>query len=288
MNSQFPISRRAVLRGLGAAISLPWLEAMAPRTVLAAGGAPAARPPVRMAFLYVPNGMHMPDWKPGREGALSELPSTLAPLERHKSKLLVLSELALNGGRPLGDGPGDHARAAASFLTAAHPYKTDGKNIRAGVSVDQLAAEKIGSATRLPSLELGCEPSAQAGNCDSGYSCAYSSNASWRTPSTPLSKETNPRAVFERLFGSRATGDDRKAFVRRERFNKSVLDFVAEEARDLRSRLGGADHRKLDEYLYAVREIERQTGQSERLAPGQTHSPGFERPEASLPNTKTT
>ena len=109
MNSQFPISRRAVLRGLGAAISLPWLEAMAPRTVLAAGGAPAARPPVRMAFLYVPNGMHMPDWKPGREGALSELPFTLAPLERHKSKLLVLSELALNGGRPLGDGPGDHA-----------------------------------------------------------------------------------------------------------------------------------------------------------------------------------
>jgi hypothetical protein len=278
MGRLFPIPRRAVLRGLGAAIALPWLEAMSPKTLLGEGNAPAARSPVRMAFLYVPNGMHMPDWKPGTVGPLGQLPPTLAPLERHKSSLMVLSELALNGGRPLGDGPGDHARAAASFLTAAHPFKTDGKSIRNGVSVDQVAAEKIGRATRLPSIELGCEPSAQSGNCDSGYSCAYSSNASWRTPTTPLTKETNPRAVFERLFGNLATDGDRKGAARRERAKKSILDFVAEEAGDLRGSLGEADHRKLDEYLYAVREIERRIEHSERLAPGEAHTAAFERP----------
>jgi hypothetical protein len=252
---------------------------MSPRSLLGAGNAAGARLPVRMAFLYVPNGMHMPDWKPGYEGPLAGLPPIMTPLERHRSNLLVLSELALNGARPLSDGPGDHARAAAAFLTAAHPFKTHGKDIRNGISVDQIAAEKIGGGTRLRSLELGCEPSAQAGNCDSGYSCAYSSNASWRTPTAPLAKETNPRAVFERLFGGRATDDDRKGFVRRRQNTRSILDFVAEEAGVLRGNLGKADQRKLDEYLYAVREIERRIEQSERLGPGEVHTLGFERPQ---------
>jgi len=278
MSRPFSMPRRTVLRGLGAAVALPWLDAMSPRATLAAGIAAAAKAPLRMAFLYVPNGMHMPAWKPEKEGPLAQLPPTLAPLERHKSSLLVLSGLTLNGGRPLGDGPGDHARAAASFLTAAHPHKTDGKDIRNGISVDQVAAEKTGRATRLRSIEVGCEPSAQAGNCDSGYSCAYSSNTSWRTPTAPLAKETNPRAVFERLFGSRASEDDRKGAVRRQQSKKSILDFVTSEARDLQAALGEADRRKIDEYLYAVREVERRIGLAEQLAPGEAHTLGFERP----------
>ena len=200
------ISRRTVLRGIGTAIALPWLESIMPRLSQAAEGGP----PRRMAFFSVPDGMHMPDWTPKEEGPLDVLPPILAPLEPLKSSITVLTGLTLDGGRPHRDGPGDHARAAASFLTGAHPYKTSGKDIRNGISVDQAAAEKLGRLTRFASLELGCERSAQAGNCDSGYSCAYSSNISWRTPTSPMSKEVNPRAVFDRLFGpAELTAEDR-------------------------------------------------------------------------------
>ena len=178
--------RAAVARGDGAATAR----------------AAAAGVPLRTAFLFVPNGMHMPDWRPAAEGPLEKLPPILEPLAAQVAQLTVLTGLALHGGEALGDGPGDHARCVASFLTAAHPRKTDGKDIRNGVSVDQVAAAALGRQTRFASLELGCEPSAQAGNCDSGYSCVYTSNMSWRSPTSPMAKEVNPRAVFDRLFAS--------------------------------------------------------------------------------------
>jgi hypothetical protein len=254
MNVNRQISRRTLLRGAGVAIGLPWLESIMPRLAQAAEGGQ----PRRMAFFSVPNGMHMPDWTPAKEGHLDLLPPILAPLAPIKSSVMVLSGLTLNGGRPQDDGPGDHARSAASFLTGAHPYKTSGKDIHNGVSVDQVAAAKIGHVTRFASLELGCEVGAQAGNCDSGYSCAYSSNISWRAPASPMAKEVNPRAVFDRLFGAaKGTLEDHGRQADRDRRRKSVLDFALEDAADLRRKLDAGDGRKLDEYLYAVREVER-------------------------------
>jgi hypothetical protein len=246
------ISRRTVLKGMGAMVALPWLEAMLPRTLR---GAPAAAvAPQRMAFIYVPNGIDMANWMPAAEGALTTLPPTLQPLAPFQHELLVLSGLTLDKARPNGDGPGDHARAMASFLTGRQARKTHGADIRVGVSVDQLAAQKIGKATRFASLELGCEGGKNSGNCDSGYSCAYSANLAWRTESSPVAKETNPRSVFERLFSVPGKGDDKAR--RRQRYKHSILDFVGEDARNLKNRLGGTDQRKLDEYLTCVREIE--------------------------------
>jgi hypothetical protein len=248
--SRLKITRRTLLRGAGAAVALPWMEAMA------AARGPSPEGPLRMAFFYVPNGVHMQDWKPKEVGRDFDLPTILEPLAPVKEELLVLSNLAQDNARAHGDGPGDHARSLSCFLTGVHPRKTDGANIEAGVSVDQYAAKHIGAATRLPSLELGIERGAQSGNCDSGYSCAYSSNISWRTPTTPSSKEINPRLVFDRLFGGLGDGgsaDDRR---RRGLYERSILDFVQEDARSLRGRIGMSDRRKLDEYLTAVREIE--------------------------------
>ena len=197
-----PMSRRTILRGLGTAIALPWLEAMAPGNPPGERRRPGRRPsPKRMAFFYVPNGVHMPEWTPkgsGDDARAARDPSN--PLAPFRDDLLVLTGLTQDGAFAHGDGGGDHARSLASFLTGTHPLKTAGLGIKAGVSVDQLAASKIGNATRFPSLELGIDRGAQAGNCDSGYSCAYSSNISWRSESTPMAKEINPQLVFERLF----------------------------------------------------------------------------------------
>lgn len=234
-------------------MALPWLEAMAPAAGIAArpGGKVA---PTRMAFLYVPNGAHMEDWTPGTLGSDFELPRILAPLNPHKKDLLVLSGLAQDMARAHGNGGGDHARSMACFLTGVHPVKTNGADIRADISADQVAAAAMGYHTRLPSLEVGIDPSAQSGNCDSGYSCAYSSNISWRSPTQPVPKEINPRLIFERLFGNE---DAEQLNERRRRYNKSVLDLVADDARQLNHRLGMNDRRKVDEYLGSVREIER-------------------------------
>jgi hypothetical protein len=176
---------------------------------------------------------------------------------------LVLSGLTHNNGRALGDGPGDHARAAASFLTGVHPKKTAGADIQVGVSADQVAAAHAGGATRFASLELGCEDGRLVGNCDSGYSCAYSNSISWRTPSTPMPPEVNPRLAFERLFGTDAS-EDPAARARRRRYNTSILDFVMEDTRRLQGGLGPTDRRKMDEYLTSVREIERRIEMTER------------------------
>lgn len=273
------VNRRTVLRGLGAAVTLPWLESLRPR--LAAATAAAVNPPLRMGFFYVPNGAHMPAWTPEQEGTAFELPPTLTALAPYREDLCVLSGLAQNNARALGDGGGDHARSLACFLTGVHPNKTDGADIRTGVSVDQVCAQQVGRATRFPSLELGIEAGRQAGNCDSGYSCAYSTNISWRTPTTPVPKEINPRLVFERLFGSEDRNESEAERERRQTLRKSILDLVKDDARRLHHSLGASDRRKVDEYLTSVREVEVRV---ERAEQGGEGPEGFERPDG-IPRT---
>jgi hypothetical protein len=250
------ITRRTVLRGMGTAMALPLLDAMLPRTLRAATPAAAAAAPRRMAFVFVPNGIHMPDWRPAEPGPLGSLPPILQPLESLRSQLLVLTNLTHDKARPNGDGPGDHARSAAAFLTASQPRKTAGADIHVGISVDQFAAQQIGDATRFASLELGIDRGANAGNCDSGYSCAYSSNISWRSPNTPNGKEVNPRAVFDRLFGDHGAAASDQQRAKEDAYRRSILDLVLEDARSLKRQLGSGDQRKLDEYLDSVRELE--------------------------------
>jgi hypothetical protein len=265
------LSRRTVLQGLGVSLALPLFEAMIPSS-LAAAAAKAA--PRRMAFLYVPNGIMMEDWTPAEEGALTKLSPTLEPLTPFKDQLMVLTGLTADKARPNGDGPGDHARAMSAFLTGSQPRKTAGANIKVGVSADQFAAQQIGNATKFPTLEIGCEGGRQAGSCDSGYSCAYSSTISWRTEASPVAKETNPRLVFERLFGGKSDAASLKAAA----YKKSLLDFVAEDAKSLRGRLGSADTRKLDEYLDGVREIERRLEKFDKPSEGSKAPPGVKVP----------
>ena len=250
MTKSWEISRRTMLRGMGTAIALPLLDAMAPAMALAAERKAV---PTRMAFVYVPNGKHMPDWTPTAEGDDWQLPYIMEPLANVKDRLLVLSGLAQDHARANGDGPGDHARALSAFLTGAQPFKTHGADIKAGVSVDQVAARRVGQRTKFASLEFGCDAGAQAGNCDSGYSCSYSTNISWRTETTPQAKEIDPKLAFERLFSS----GPGPAGSLREKYRRSVLDYVLEDARDLKARLGVKDQRKVDEYLTSVRELER-------------------------------
>ncbi len=277
MTRKIVLPRRAVLRGIGAAIALPWLEAMEAPRVLAGGAGQTGAPPLRMAFFYVPNGVHLPDWTPQQTGAGFAIPATLQPLAPFRDELLVLSGLAQRNGEALGDGPGDHARSMASFLTGVHPLKTDGAGIRVGISADQVAAQKIGGQTRLPSLELGIERGAESGNCDSGYSCAYSSNISWRSANMPMAKEINPKLVFDRLFGSGAREETPDQRARREKYRKSILDLVLDDARQLRNRVGVNDRRKVDEYLTAVREVEHRVthveGPADRLPAAGTVRP---------------
>jgi len=226
---------------------------MVPR--LALGRSALKKLPVRMAFVYVPNGKVMAQWTPGSEGPLTLSP-TLEPLSELREDILVLSGLTCDKARANGDGAGDHARAMSAFLTGCQPKKTAGADIRAGISVDQLAARHVGSATRFASLEIGAEGGRQAGNCDSGYSCAYSSTVSWRGDASPVPKEISPRLVFERLFGRGTAGETAEARAKRKLYNRSVLDYVRDDARRLQESLGGNDRRKLDEYLTSVRELE--------------------------------
>jgi hypothetical protein len=250
------LDRRTVLKGIGAAIALPMLDAMMP-----AMAASTATAPARVSFVYVPNGIVMDNWTPKTTGQDFEFTRILKPLEGFRKQILVISGLMDNDANALGDGGGDHARAAASFLTASHPKKTGGSDIHVGVSVDQVIAQSAGLETRLPSLELGLDDSRVVGLCDSGYSCAYSNSISWRTTATPMPPEVNPRAAFERLFGD--ASETPEARVKRLSYNKSILDFVSEDTRRLQGDLGKTDRRKLDEYLDAVREIERRIEMAE-------------------------
>jgi hypothetical protein len=245
-------------------MALPILQSLAPRSLAAAVAASVAKAPVRMAFIYVPNGVNLMEWTPKETGADFQLPYSLEPLRAHKNDLLVLSGLAQDKGRNNGDGAGDHARAAGTWLTGAQPLKSESSQIRAGISADQVAANIIGKQTRFASLELGLEPGRQGGKCDSGYACAYSNNISWRSETTPSGKEINPRLAFERLFAAANPKAVGEAAVRRERYKKSILDFVMEDARGLSGQVSGSDKQKLDEYLSAVREIEQRVEAAER------------------------
>ena len=255
------LDRRTFLRGAGALVALPWLDAMQP-----ARGA-LAPAPRRALFVFAPNGKKMDEWTPAEPGKLGTLPYLLEPLAPLQRRVTVFTGLALDGGRAHGDGPGDHARAAASFLTCAHPRKTGGADLQAGVSVDQVLAARHGAATAFPSLELGMERGAAAGVCDSGYSCAYSNNVSWRTPTTPTGKEHEPRAVFARLFGDPEQALGAAAAQAQRQRTRSVLDAVRADANALRGALGGGDRAKLDDYLTAVRELERRLQRADTEAP---------------------
>jgi len=260
MSAHWQLGRRTFLRGMGTAMALPLLEAMQPSRLL--GAAPAAEAPRRMAFLYIPNGADMRHWTPHKDGTEFDLPMILSPLESMRRDVLVLSGLAHDKANSNGDGGGDHARSVATFLTGCQARKTHGKDIRAGVSVDQVVALEIGKQTRFASLELGCERGKMAGNCDSGYSCVYSSNMSWRTPTQPMPKEVNPRSVFDRLFGNGDSKQMQQAASLRDKYQKSILDFALEDAQRLKQRLGQTDRRKVDEYLESVRSIEQRINRS--------------------------
>jgi hypothetical protein len=279
MNNSWQIPRRTFLRGIGTAIALPALEAMSPAMkALAALDSTGAKSlaPKRIAFLYIPNGANMVDWTPKQVGSEFELPYILEPLKSVQSDLQVLSGLAHDKARPHGDGAGDHARASASFLTGCQARKTAGADIKAGVSVDQIAAEKLGKFTRLPSLELSGDKARAAGNCDSGYSCAYQYNLAWKTESTPMPPEVDPRVVFERLFCNEIPGESEASRVARLQKRKSILDFVGDDAQRLKRNLGYTDRRKLDEYLTAVREVEMRIQHAEKF-PAVT--PDYAKPE---------
>ena len=268
------LSRRTFLRGVGAAIALPMLDAMTP--ALAAVG-PVRKPPVRLVFAYVPNGIIMKDWTPKGLGTDYELTRILAPLKAYRDDLTIVSGLADHNGNELGDGAGDHARAGASFLSGVHCKKTSGADIHGGVSADQIAARAFESQTRFASLELGCEDSRTVGNCDSGYSCAYTNSIAWRSPTTPVPPEVNPRLVFERLFGTEDFRLDPATRARRAQYRKSILDMVREDTQTLNGTLGLADRRKMDEYLTSVREIELRIQNAERDSHAAV-KPGIEKP----------
>ncbi len=254
MMTRTALPRRTFLRGLGAAVALPWLESMTSAAV--------PKPPVRMGFVYVPNGMDVRNWNLDYEGKLGQLSRIMKPLEPLRDEVTVLSNLTHNNGRALLDGAGDHGRCCGSYLTGIQPKKS-ATDIHVGISCDQIVANAIGNQTRFPSLELGMEDSRQAGDCDSGYSCAYTNNLAWRGETQPLPPVLDPRAMFERLFGVDAglSSEDR---ARRNRFRKSILDFVSDDTRKLQQDLGPTDRRKLDEYLSSIREIERQLERAEK------------------------
>lgn len=244
-----------MLRGVGTMMALPWLESVA--SAAGSVAAAASGPPRRLAFFYVPNGINMKHWTPDERGPLSnDLPEILKSLTPYREYVNVVTGMTLDKARPNGDGGGDHARAMSTFLTGRQARKTNGADIRIGMSADQHVANAIGDNTRFPSLELGIERGLNAGSCDSGYSCAYSANLSWRGESTPNAKEVDPKAVFERLFGGNDPKELAASRAKRELYSKSVLDFVQEDAKGLGKTLGRGDQKKLDEYFSAVREIE--------------------------------
>ncbi len=263
--TQKSLPRRTVLRGMGATLALPLLDAMVPALSTAARA--AVRPVRRAGFVYIPNGAvidvaaHGLDaWSPIGEGRNFELSTILKPLENVRDRLVVLSGLDHPMARSMGDGAGDHARGTATWLTGVHPKKTEGIDVRAGTTVDQIIAADFGSETRLPSLEVSLESPERVGNCEVGYSCQYLYTISWRTPTTPLPMENNPRVVFERLFGEGGTAAERLAERQRDR---SILDWVTGDIADLRRQLGASDQQRVAEYLDSVREVERRIQMSE-------------------------
>lgn len=274
--------RRAFLRGLGASVALPGLGSLGiAKAATTARAVTASGAPLRMAFLYVPNGVIMDKWRPLGTGEEFELNESMKALEPYKKDFQVIKGCEQANGWAGPDGAGDHARSGATFLTGMRPKKTAGSDIRVGISADQMAAKFIGSETRLPSIELSCDGVRNAGNCDSGYSCAYQFNLSWRSATQPMTPESNPRLVFERLFGGGSDKDRQEGLARRRAEQRSILDFVMEDAKAMDRRLGKNDQRKLDEYMTGVREIEQRIEKAESFGP--PPDPGVAAPEAGIP-----
>jgi len=268
------LDRRTFLRGAGAAIALPMLDAMRPAM------AATTPPPLRAAWFYVPNGIDMRNWVVGEPGPLGKLPPILSPLEPLKSEILMLSNLTANWGRPLLVGAGDHGRALSAYMTGSFVHQSV-SNLKLGVSADQVIAGAVGKHTRFPSLELGLEETRQAGNCDNGYSCAYAYNIAWKTPTQPLPPISDPRSLFERLFGADVfpTPEER---ARRLAMRRSILDSAGESTKAVQLNLGAVDRRKLDEYLTSVREVEQRVQKAE--TDGLVIDPGMEKPFGVPPN----
>jgi hypothetical protein len=263
------LSRRTLLRGAGALMALPLLDVMRPRVARAATPAP-----LRFVAFYTPCGIHMPKWTPGGEGTNWSLTPTLASLAPVKDDVLVLSGVDNLPGRP--DGDGHHAAATAAFLSCRKAYKTEGTNIRTGISMDQVLAHAVGKATRFASVELGIDAGKGIGNCDSGYACPYANNIAWAGPSSPVPKETRPRAVFERLFADFDPNASQAELAKRRAYGLSILDAVRGDAKALQGRLGTTDRRKLDEYFTGVRELELRVNAMEGGGPacGAAGAPG--------------
>jgi Protein of unknown function (DUF1552) len=248
--SQFtPLHRRTLIRGVGVSLALPFLEAMRSKVKAA-----AEKPPVRLAWVFIPNGTNSERWLTRADGDSWKVTPSLEPLAALKKDVSVFRGLSQVNARALGDGPGDHARSAATFLTGMHPLKTAGSRIRVGKSIDQVIADTYGMETRLPSIELGTEEGKNAGSCDSGYACVYSNSISWRSASQPMSKEINPRSAFERLFGS--SNSDNDDSERRLAMRASILDSINQSRKSLMKKIGEDDRQKLDEFFTSIREVE--------------------------------
>ena len=282
MNRSEDLSRRHFLRGIGAAVGLPALELMRPAFAAPAGNGKGA--PLRMAYLYIPNGVNLEHWRPKGTGANYGLGKSMKALEGFKSDMQIFTGFSHQHAFAGKDGAGDHARSNATFLTGQRAKKTSGSDIHVGVSVDQIAAQAIKNETRLASLELTCDGVRKSGRCDSGYSCAYQFNLSWRSANQPNTPEANPRLVFERLFGAGSAKERTESLARRRATQKSILDFIANDAKAMHRRLGRNDQQKLDEYLTGVREIERQIQKTESF--GNPIDPGVASPKGVPGNYK--
>ncbi|MCH7855984.1 MAG: DUF1552 domain-containing protein [Gemmatimonadetes bacterium] len=254
------LSRREALRGMGAMVALPFLDSMVPAMTPLAGTAAAPAIP-RLGFVYAPNGMFLPNFHPaGPGGSDYVMTPILSPLEAYREQMVVVTGLSNRGIVSPNEGGGVHTRAHGGWLSGVLPKRTEGADIRAGKTVDQYAADVLGADTSLRSLELTTESNFSVGNCENGYSCTYQNSTSWRTPTTPLPHERDPRVVFRRLFGDGGSVEARMAQMRTDR---SILDSVMESINQLERRLGQSDRAAVDEYLNAVREIERRIQRAE-------------------------
>lgn len=275
------LNRRRFLHGLGAAIALPAFQSLRPAVALAAEDAAAklavtaSGAPLRAAFVFFPNGAIPAAWWPENEGADFQLSRTLEPLASSREYVQVLGGLDHKNAEAGPDGAGDHARGGGTFLTGVR-LKKSATDIRAGISIDQAIAGEVGELTRFPSLELSCDAARNSGACDSGYACAYQFNLSWSSPTRPMTPEANPRLAFERLFGAGAPGERWANMQKRQQEQRSVLDFVREDARAMQKRLGRRDVEKLDQYLTGIREIERRIERAERF--GEVKDPNISTP----------
>jgi hypothetical protein len=274
------LPRRKFLRGIGTALALPLLDSMVPAF---ADTNSVAKPVRRLAIAYVPNGVIMDKWTPTVEGSGFDLTPILEPLAPFRDRMTIVSGLASKPAFPgPGEGTGDHVRAASTFLTGVHPKKTEGPDIRAGVSMDQIAARELGKDTQLTSLELCLDGNELMGACEAGYSCAYANTLSWRNPTTPLPMENQPRAVFERLFGD-SNNTTRAARLARIQEDRSILDSLVQEVSSFEKKLGPGDRAKLAQYLDAIRDLERRIQKAESQSAKEL--PLMERPTGGIPAT---